>query len=94
MTISRGLLALLGIIALALVIAGATLGTDAMWHLLFGWILFLMRVLRQITPDRNTVIAAIVAAVLFMGGVYAIAGKRLGLRGSVAVTALMFVLFA
>jgi hypothetical protein len=40
------------------------------------------------------VIAAIVAAVLFMGGVYAVAGKRLGLRGSIATTVLMFVLFA
>jgi hypothetical protein len=93
-TISRGLLALLGIIALVLVVAGATLGTDALWHLLLGWILFLLRVFRQINPDRNTVIAAIVAAVLFMGGVCAVAGKRLGLRGSVAVTVLMFVLFA
>src|SRR5258708_25000204 len=94
MTISRGLLVVLGVGFLAVVFVGIVLGSEAVWQLLLGWVLFLVRVVGQIHPDRNTVIVGIAAVLLFAGGVYVIGRDRLGFRGSVAVTALMFVLFA
>src|SRR5262245_509921 len=68
----------------------------------FGWLAFLSRVVPRLRPDPATVIVAIVAVVLFAAGVHALGrswrrstdGPGWSVRCSVAVSVLVFVLFA
>src|SRR5262245_15123276 len=73
--------------------------------MLLGWAGFLARVVPRLSPDRITVIAALVALALFTIGVHWLgrswASRRAGQneirwtwRVSLAVTMLIFVLFA
>jgi prepilin-type processing-associated H-X9-DG protein len=70
--------------------------------LLLGWAGFLARVLPRLSPDMPTVVATLVALALFTCGVHWLGRKTSGTspaarwtwRRSVALTALVFVLFA
>jgi hypothetical protein len=90
------------LLVLATLSLQSLLPASVVWALLLGWVGFLGRVVPRLSPDSTTVIAAVIAVVLFTLGVHWLGRKSVGttpaarwtLRRSVAVTMLLFILFA
>ncbi|MFO0929005.1 MAG: hypothetical protein U0736_18620 [Gemmataceae bacterium] len=87
--------------AAGLVTLGCWLNVEAPVALLFGWIVFLYRVVPQIALDGPTLAVSATALVLFTAGVHGFghrwaagSGRRWRLRASLALVAAVVVLFA
>jgi hypothetical protein len=101
-----GIAAVLGCLALIVVVIGVTLSTEAAFALVFGWISFLGRAMQRVRVDLPAVALGAVALVLFTVGVHWVgrAWRRASLghvsgagwrwRWSATVVATVFLLFA